>query len=134
MSLCRFVARTALAAPFITGGLNSFQNADKLVGLVDGLKAVLPDAVRGPAESADSQLLIKANGAVMMAAGTALALGIAPRLSASVLGLQLIPTTAAGHRFWEKEGSAYYQSRTAFVSNIGLFGGLAAVALGGRSK
>ena len=46
--------------------------------------------------------LVRINAVAQIAAGLALATGRAPRLSAAVLAASLVPTTAAGHRFWEE--------------------------------
>jgi putative oxidoreductase len=47
--------------------------------------------------------LTRVNGAAMVAGGASLALGLWPRLAAGALGASLVPTTLAGHRFWEQE-------------------------------
>ncbi len=60
-----------------------------------------------------------------MAAGTLLALGRFPRLSALALAATLVPTTLAGHRFWEAgEETDQAQQRIHFLKNLSMFGGL----------
>ena len=60
----------------------------------------------------------------MLAAGAALALGIRPRLAAAVLAGSLVPTTLAGHPYWQVEDpAARRQQRIHFFKNVGLFGG-----------
>ena len=54
----------------------------------------------------DDELDVRGNAAVMVAGGTLLALGIAPRLSALALAGSLIPTTLAGHSYWAIEDPA----------------------------
>jgi uncharacterized membrane protein YphA (DoxX/SURF4 family) len=76
-------------------------------------------------------LLVKVNGATMLAAGSLLALGIKPRLAATVLAAQLVPVTAAGHAFWEKEGAEKQGDQIQFCKNLGLIGSLLTVALDG---
>jgi uncharacterized membrane protein YphA (DoxX/SURF4 family) len=70
-------------------------------------------------------LMVRANGLGMMAGGAALALGVKPRLAALALIGLLVPTTLAGHRFWEE---ASVKGRSAqevqFLKNLGLIGGL----------
>jgi uncharacterized membrane protein YphA (DoxX/SURF4 family) len=69
----------------------------------------------------------------MAASGTALAIGIKPRLAALSLAASLIPTTLAGHRFWEEEDErARAMQLTQFLKNLGLLGGLL-LAMGRRS-
>ena len=50
----------------------------------------------------DPQTLVRVNAAVQIAAAAALATNRAPRLSSTVLAASLVPTTLAGHRFWEE--------------------------------
>lgn len=78
----------------------------------------------------DPELLTKVNGGVMVGAGLLLAIGKMPRLSAAALAATLIPTTMAGHRFWEIDDE---EERVAqqkhFMKNVGLLGGLALAAI-----
>jgi uncharacterized membrane protein YphA (DoxX/SURF4 family) len=60
-----------------------------------------------------------------VAAGLGLASGKAPRVSAAVLAATLVPTTAAGHRFWEKsDPSERAAQRVHFFKNVSMLGGL----------
>ncbi|REB70466.1 DoxX family protein [Cutibacterium namnetense] len=131
MSLAKFTARSLLSTIFITGGLGEVQKADQLSDAVDGLLEKLPELVRSQISDVDSTLLVKVNGATMLAAGSLLALGIKPRLAATVLAAQLVPVTAAGHAFWEKEGADKQGDQIQFCKNLGLIGGLLTVALNG---
>jgi putative oxidoreductase len=92
------------------------------------------DAVREPGGRPDKaaalglpqpDLMVRANGLGMAVGGVAIALGIKPRLAALALIGLLVPTTLAGHRFWEE---ATDQGRSAqqiqFLKNLGLIGGL----------
>ena len=73
----------------------------------------------------DDELVVRGNAAVMVAGGTLLALGIAPRLSALALAGSLIPTTLAGHSYWAVEDPvARKQQRTQFHKNMAMLGGL----------
>ena len=73
----------------------------------------------------DDELIVRGNAAVMVAGGTLLALGIAPRLSALALAGSLIPTTLAGHSYWAIEDpAARKQQRIQFHKNMALLGGL----------
>jgi uncharacterized membrane protein YphA (DoxX/SURF4 family) len=72
----------------------------------------------------DPEVAVRVNGAAMLAAGTALALGVWPRLAAAVLAGTLVPTTLAGHPYWRLDDpAARRQQRTHFYKNVGLFGG-----------
>ena len=70
----------------------------------------------------------------MLTAGSLLALGIKPRLAATILAAQLVPVTAAGHAFWEKNGDEKTGEQIQFFKNLGLIGGLLVVALDGATK
>jgi len=131
MSLAKFTARALLSAIFITGGLGEIKKADQLSEAVDGLLSKLPKSSCSPLPDVDSALLVKVNGATMLAAGSLLALGIKPRLAATVLAAQLVPVTAAGHAFWEKEGAEKQGDQIQFCKNLGLIGSLRTVALDG---
>ena len=66
----------------------------------------------------------------MVAGGTLLALGIAPRLSALVLAGSLVPTTLAGHSYWTVEDPAARKiQRIQFHKNLAMIGGLLFAAL-----
>ena len=134
MSLAKFTARSALSAIFITGGLGEIKSADQLSGAVDGLLAKLPEAATSQIPDVDPNLLVKANGCTMLTAGSLLALGIKPRLAATILAAQLAPVTLAGHPFWEKDDDEKIGEQIQFLKNLGLIGGLLAVALGGATK
>lgn len=84
----------------------------------------------------DPELAVRANGLGMMVAGSGLGLGIKPKLSALALIGLLVPTTLAGHAFWDEEQpQAVARQRVQFLKNLGLAGGLLAVlASGGRSR
>jgi hypothetical protein len=54
-----------------------------------------------------------------------LALGWLPRLSAAALAGSLVPTTLAGHRYWEHEDQqTRAQHRIHFLKNLAVLGGL----------
>lgn len=134
MSLAKFAARSLLSAIFVTGGIGQVKNADQLSGAVEGLTSKLPEPAREQISKIDPATLVKINGATMTGAGSALALGITPRIAATVLAAQLVPVTAAGHAFWDKEGDEKEGEKINFTKNLGLIGGLLAVALGGATR
>jgi len=73
----------------------------------------------------DDELLVRANAGVMVGAGTLMALGVFPRLSALALAGSLIPTTLAGHSYWAVEDPAVRkQQRIQFHKNMAMIGGL----------
>ena len=73
------------------------------------------------------ELAVRANGAAMVVGGAALALNKVPRLAALGLIASMIPTTIAGHPFWEFEGADRKAQEIHFAKNLGLMGGLVLV-------
>ena len=72
---------------------------------------------------------------MQVGAGLMLALGRFPRLSSALLAGSLVPTTLAGHRFWEEQDEMKRaQQRIHFFKNLSMLGGLmlAAVDTEGR--
>ena len=99
MGLVRALSRPLLAAMFVYGGLDSLRNPRPKVARARVVTDPLTEAID---VHEDPELLVQVNGAVQVGAGVLLALGIVPRLSATALAASLVPTTAAGHRFWEE--------------------------------
>ena len=94
-----------------------------------------PIAAKLPYLPEDTEQLIRINGAVQVGAGLMLALGRFPRLSSALLAGSLVPTTLAGHRFWEEQDEMKRaQQRIHFFKNLSMLGGLmlAAVDTEGR--
>jgi hypothetical protein len=48
-------------------------------------------------------MVVRANAAVMAGAGAMLAFGRLPRLAGAVLAITMVPTTYAGHPFWQEK-------------------------------
>jgi uncharacterized membrane protein YphA (DoxX/SURF4 family) len=132
--LLRRVARPLLAGIFITGGIAQLRDPEAHA------KAAHPvlDQVAGmvPVEQPPSNLtLVRVDAGVKVGAGVLLALGKAPRLSAAALAASLIPTTLAGHRFWEEEDPELRtQHQIHFAKNLGLLGGLMLAAADTEGK
>ena len=123
MSLSRTVARPLLAAIFIYDGWDAVRNPSGKVKQSESV--VLSIAEKVPILPQDAEKLVRINGAVMVGAGTLMALGKFRRLAALALIGSIIPTTYAGHRFWEEEDEATKaQQRIHFLKNLGLLGGL----------
>ena len=100
------------------------------------------DAARSPGPRVDKaaalgasnpELAVQANGAAMVAGGAALILDKVPRLAALGLVVSMVPTTLAGHAFWELEGAERKAQEVQFYKNLGLVGGLL-LALRGRGR
>lgn len=128
----RGVARTLLAGIFVFGGFSAWKRSSKLAGPAAKVIGPVQDAIPG---SLSAEQLVKVNAGVQVVAGGLFALGLAPRVMAIVLGGSLVPTTLAGHRFWEIEDDADKAlQQIQFLKNAALIGGLmfAALDTGGR--
>jgi putative oxidoreductase len=123
MSISRRIARPMLASMFIAGGLDAIQSPE---GKVKAAAAVTePLKARFPLLPEDTATLVRLNGIVQVGAGGLLALGRFRRLAAWALAASVIPTTYAGHRFWEEvDEETRAQQRVHFLKNLGLLGGL----------
>lgn len=129
MSVSRLIARPMLASMFLVGGVNALRNADKLAvrakPVADRLVPLITKAAPQLPIPKDPVTLVRMGGALQVGAGLTLATGRAPRLSSAVLAATLLPTTAAGHRFWEEsDPTVKAQQRIHFFKNISMFGGL----------
>ena len=123
MVVLRAIARPLLASIFIVQGYDTFRHPEKVATRAEPV--ITPLAERFPAVPAKPEDAVRLNGAVQVAAGTMLALGRWPRLSALALAATLVPTTLAGHRFWEAEDDATKaQQRIHFLKNTSMLGGL----------
>jgi putative oxidoreductase len=117
-----------LASVFISGGIDALRNPAPRVAAADAVAG--PIARKLPWLPEDPETLVKINAGVMAGAGTLLALGRFPRLSSLLLAGTIVPTTLAGHRFWEAEDPATKaQQRIHFFKNLGLLGGLLLAAV-----
>jgi uncharacterized membrane protein YphA (DoxX/SURF4 family) len=121
------IARPMLASIFVVGAATALKNTSGPAAKADPVTARLVPLARkaGVPLPEDPETLVKINAGVQIGAGLALATGRLPRLSAAVLAGSLIPTTAAGHRFWEHDDDATRtQQRLHFFKNVALIGGL----------
>ena len=122
MTITRRIARPLLAASFVSGGIETLRNPDPRV---EKAEAVAPQiAERLPLPDQTDQL-VKINAVVQIGAGVLLAVGRVPRLAAAALAASLVPTTLAGHRFWEEDDpTRRAQQQVHFLKNLGMLGGL----------
>ena len=122
MALIRRIARPLLAASFISGGIDTLRNPGPRVQPAE--KVVNPLLQKVP-QLSDAEQVVKLDAAIKIAAGAMFALGKFPRFSAAALVASLVPTTAAGHRFWEEKDPAKRKAQQLhFMKNAGIVGGL----------
>jgi uncharacterized membrane protein YphA (DoxX/SURF4 family) len=114
-------ARIAMSGIFVSGGWAAYREP--------GARPKQASALGLP----QPELAVRANGLAMTAGGAALGMGILPRLAAGGLICSLVPTTLAGHAFWNVDDpAARAQQRTQFFKNLGLVGGLLMVIAASR--
>lgn len=133
MTVSRLIARPMLASIFVVGSVNALRNAPALAAkaqpVTDKLVPQLKKAMPGLPIPEDPTTLVRLNAATQLAAAAALATGRAPRLSAAVLAASMVPTTVAGHRFWEADDAqAKSQQQLHFFKNVSVLGGLVIAA------
>lgn len=139
MTVTRLIARPMLASIFVVGGVNALKNTEAAAArakrVTDSVVPAVQRLAPGVTIPTDPKTLVRANAVAQITAGLALATGRAPRLSALTLAVTLVPTTAAGHRFWEEsDPQARANQKIHFFKNVSTLGGLiiAAVDTEGR--
>jgi putative oxidoreductase len=136
--LVRRIARPLLASSFIYGGIDTLRNPQSRV---PGAAPIVEQIT----EIADKQLpvevpkdvlqWVKIDAGVKVAAGSLFALGKLPRVSALALSASTVPTTLAGHRFWEHDDpQERFGQLSHFLKNLGLLGGLLIAAVDTEGK
>jgi uncharacterized membrane protein YphA (DoxX/SURF4 family) len=112
-----------LASIFIVQGYEALRHPERVAPRAEPV--VRPVKERVPILPEETEDTVRLNGAVQVVAGSMLALGWWPRLSALALAGSLVPTTLAGHRYWEHEdGETRAQQRIHFLKNLAILGGL----------
>ena len=123
MALSRRIARPLLASVFVVGGWDAVLHPAGKAKKAEVVSEPLSESVG--VGSVDAQTLVRINGAVQIGAGVLLAVGKFRRLAALALIGSIIPTTYAGHRFWEEsDPTTRAQQKVHFLKNLGLLGGL----------
>lgn len=130
MTIAEAIARPMLAGMFVYGGIDTLRHPEsKLPAAEPVLEPVSRSTGLAPRQ------LVTINAGVQVGAGVALALGILPRPAAALLAASLIPTTLAGHRFWEEDDPSAKRGHVVhLLKNVAALGGLvlAATSTGGR--
>ncbi|TDU91794.1 DoxX-like protein [Kribbella voronezhensis] len=142
MTVVRALARPLLSTIFIVQGAKAARSPEPFVAkaqpvtdrMVPMIKKVAPAQVgdRLPDSTAN---LVRLNGAAQVLGGLALASGKGRRFGAALLAASLVPTTLAGHSFWqETDKAAKATQKVQFMKNLGLMGGLLLAAVDTEGK
>jgi putative oxidoreductase len=112
-----------LASVFVLQGYQTLRNPERVAPAAEPV--VRPVAERVAMVPDQTEQAVRLNAAVQVVAGSLLALGRWPRLSALAIAATLVPTTYAGHRFWESDDKQERaQQRIHFLKNMSILGGL----------
>jgi putative oxidoreductase len=112
-----------LASIFVIQGWHNFEHPEGVAPLAEPIVAPIRDKI--PAVPRETEHAVRINGAVQAAAGTLLGLGVLPRLAALTIAGTLIPTTLAGHRYWDvSDPRERATQRVQFLKNLTMMGGL----------
>jgi putative oxidoreductase len=123
----RRLARPLLASVFVSGGIDTLRNPGPRTKMAEPVATKVAEPLPLPDEP---DQLVKINAWVQVVAGSLFALGKLPRLTALALAGSLVPTTLAGHRFWEEgDPERKAQQQVHFFKNLGLLGGLLLAAV-----
>jgi uncharacterized membrane protein YphA (DoxX/SURF4 family) len=123
MALSRRIARPLLASIFVVGGWDALWNPEGKAKKAEAVSQPLSESVG--VDQLDAKTLVRINGAVQIGGGVLLAFGKYRRLAALALIGSIVPTTYAGHRFWEEsDPTTRAQQKMHFLKNLGLLGGL----------
>ncbi|TNH25580.1 DoxX family protein [Micromonospora orduensis] len=138
MKPVRSLARAMLSGIFVVSGYRNFRAPQRLAqkaAPVTDRAAPLLRRVH-PNFPTETEQLIRLNSAVQLGAGLMLATGRLTRPAALVLAGTIVPTTIAGHPFWNKEDDAATRdtNKIHFLKNMGLLGGLLLAAADTEGK
>ncbi len=126
--MIRKIARPMLASVYIADGADTLLNTQAHVEgtevVLDRIRYVLPRKY-AKRISSDPELVTRVIGGTKVGAGSLLALGKAPRISAAALAAVTVPTILARNAFWETQDAEEKRNRrNGFVTNVALLGGL----------
>jgi len=123
MSALRELARPMLASIFVIQGVHNFEHPEGVAPLADPIVAPLKDRI--PAMPRETKDAVRINAAIQAGAGALLALGVLPRLAALAIAGTLVPTTLAGHHYWDlNDPKERATQRVQFLKNLTMMGGL----------
>jgi putative oxidoreductase len=134
--LVRRIARPLLASTFIYGGIDALRHPEAKAPRAEKLDIPSKPGM-ATLRITTAEQAVRSNAAVQVTAGTLLSLNKFPRLAALALAVSLVPTTLAGHPFWEEsERDQKIFHLTHFFKNLSMLGGLliASVDSGGKES
>ncbi|MEP9383732.1 DoxX family protein [Nocardioides sp. KR10-350] len=127
MTLSRLIARPLMSSIFVVGPINALKNAEAHAKKAEPITGPLVQAAQkaGVPVQHDPKTMVRINAGVQLLGAVGLITGKFPRLSSALLAGSLVPTTLAGHRFWEEsDPAAKKMQQIQFAKNLSLIGGL----------
>jgi len=120
--LALLVARIALAALFIPGGLRKLTDLGAFTAMLNKQGVPLAD------------VLAPIGACVEFFGGIAVLVGVQLRIATLLMILFTIIATLIAHRFWEFEGPARQMQQTQFFKNLAIIGGFFALWAAGAGR
>jgi putative oxidoreductase len=122
----RTAARAMLASIFVVQGAEALRHPEPLMDrarrVTDRVGPMMGNI--HPDLPADARSLVRLNAAVMVTGGALLMTPLHRPAAVAVIA-SLVPTTLAGHAYWEHTDQGQRkQQRIQFLKNLGLLGGL----------
>lgn len=116
MELVELIGRLLFAALFVRSGITHFRQRENMTAYARSMGAPMPEAG------------VLGTGAMILAGGVLVALGVWPDLGALLIAAFLLPTAAIMHAYWKVEDPQFRAMQDAqFWKNVSLAG--AALAL-----
>ncbi|MEJ4099932.1 DoxX family protein [Corynebacterium mastitidis] len=136
--MIRKLARPALASVYVADGadtlMNTAKHVDSTESVLNRTRSLLPRKYARKVPQ-DPELVARTVGGLKVGAGSLLALGKMPRLSATTLAVLAVPTIVGRHAFWETQDEAEKSARrNGFLTDVALLGGLTITSLDNGGK
>ena len=120
--LALLVARIAMSALFIPGGLRKLMDLGAFAGMLHKQGVPLAD------------VLAPVGACVEFLGGLAVLVGLQMRVATLLMILFTIIASFIAHRFWEFEGAARQMQQTNFFKNLAIIGGFCALWAAGAGR
>jgi putative oxidoreductase len=131
-SALRAAGRVSLAWMFIHASSAIYRDPTRAAGTAKSFLGKVRGA--SPVPLPDDRELVRFNAAVQVVTGTMIAANVATRWAAIGLIASMVPTTLAGHPYWELENPVERRThQLQFNKNLAMIGGLLLLAAQGAS-
>lgn len=125
MNVLSLLTRIAIGVPFVWLGYDAVKEP--------GMRVSMASAFGIPEEWAEHA--VRANGATMVLGGVSVITGVLPTIGAAAVVGSMIPTTLAGHAFWNDTDPKQRKANLIqFLKNVGMVGGLLSVVAASQAS